>query len=92
MITSILDTSTMFWAPFVIEYGKSWWIIYWLDLSICVALILPLVCFIIESPRFLISVNKYPKAREVYATIAKINKRPMFSEKLVGQGGNSRRR
>ena len=92
MITATLDTSTMFWAPFVIEYGKSWWIIYWLDLGICIALILPLLFYVIESPRFLISINRYKQARLVYKRIAKINKRPMFEDRLIGEGASSRRR
>lgn len=78
MITAMFDTSTMFWAPFVLEFGKSWWILYWLDLSLCLAVVLPLLFFIIESPRFLISVRKFKHARDVYFKIAKINKREMF--------------
>ena len=52
-------------------------------------LILPLLLFVRESPKFLVSVRRFSQAREVYSTIARMNKRPMFEEELEGEGRES---
>ncbi len=84
MITSVVDTATMFWVPFLLEYAKNWWILYWMDLSLCFLISLPNIFFILESPKFYISISQFKRARLIYAKIAQINNRPMFTEKLVG--------
>ena len=68
----------------------SWWIAYWICFGLSVFSLFPLLFFIRESPKFYISVGKFSEAREVYRYIAKLNSKPMFSERLEGESSPSR--
>lgn len=38
-----------------------------------------------ESPRFLVTVRRFTKARQIYARIARVNRRPMFDAKFENE-------
>ena len=62
-------------------FGRDWHYVSYYYLAVLVLLFF--VLFLVpESPRFLLSRKRYDKARTVYARIARINKREMFTEPL----------
>ncbi len=62
-INSFFDGFSNLWLPLLHSYGKNWWILYWLNLGQAILVILPLILFVRESPKFLISLRRYPQAR-----------------------------
>ena len=94
---NLLDSLSSIYLPLIYQFGLSWWIVYWISFGLSVFSLFPLLFFIRESPKFYVSVGKFSKAREVYQFIAKLNKKPMFSQVLEGEinpvpvdGNNSR--
>ena len=69
-INSVLDGTTNLWLPLLHQFGKSWWILYWLNIGQAFLLIIPLLIFVKESPKFLVSVKKFMQAKQVYSCIA----------------------
>ncbi len=67
------------------KYLKDWK--YWYLINDIEAFILLwlLIFLIPESPRYYISRGDFPRARAVFARIAKCNRKPMFSEPLEGE-------
>ena len=65
-------------------FGRDWHYVSYYYLAVLVLLFF--VLFLVpESPRYLLSKKKYERARAVYAKIARINKREMFTEPLEGE-------
>ena len=71
--------------PLVYQFGKSWWIVVWFNLGLSLLTLFPLLFLIRESPKFYVSVSKFQEARLVYEHIAKLNKKPMFHNRLEGE-------
>ena len=60
------------------KYMQDWkrWFLF-NDIEVFLLLIL-IILFVSESPRYYISRNNYTKARSVFIRMARMNKRPMF--------------
>ena len=69
-------------------FGRDWHYVSYFYLSILTVVVLGLF-LVPESPRFLLGRRKFAKARAVYARIAKVNKREMFTEPLEGEDSDS---
>lgn len=82
MILNLFDGTTSLFLPLFYQYGKNWWILYWINLALTVLGLLGLVSFVKESPKFYVSIRKFDKARAVYNHIAETNRKPMFSSKF----------
>ena len=54
-----MDTLTYGYLPLIYQLGKDWWIVFWMDLGLAVAVFFPLLFFIRESPKYLLSVGKF---------------------------------
>ena len=85
MIMNLADGTTPGILPLFYQFAKNWWILYWANMGLTVIGLLALAFLIKESPKFYVSVRKFEKAREVYRHIAKVNRNPMFSNKLEGE-------
>lgn len=73
------DPIVAIYLPLIYQFGKSWWIVIWINFG-CFVISLPLFwCFVRESPKFFVSVKKFEKARAVYNFISRINRRPKFT-------------
>ena len=79
------DGGSNAWLPLVYQFGKSYWVVYWINLALAAVLLIPLIFFIPESPKFLIGQRRYAEARKVYERIAQVNRKPMFTERLEGE-------
>ena len=82
MIMNFFDGLSPIILPLFYDYGKNWWILYWINMGITVLGLLVLLFFVKESPKFYVSVRKFEKAKEVYSHIAKTNTKEMFTNKL----------
>ena len=80
-----MDGLSNVWLPLLYQFGKSWWILYYLNLGLAIVLIIPLILWVLESPKFLISRNRFSPARAAFAKIARWNGRPMFANPLEGE-------
>lgn len=49
-----IDGSSNAWLPLVYQFGKSFWILYWMNFILAITLLTPMIFFIPESPKFLI--------------------------------------
>ena len=84
-VLTILDGTTNVWLPVFFFYAKDWRILFWGSIGLVLILFCLITFLIPESPRILISLKKYPRARKSYKFIARFNKKPMFTEPLKGE-------
>ena len=73
------------YLPLIHEFGKDWWIVFWIEFGLALSAFLGFLFFVRESPKFYVGTKKFDKARQVYSYIAKVNKRPMFTNQLEGE-------
>ena len=73
------------YLPLIHEFGKDWWIVFWIEFGLALSAFLGFLFFVRESPKFYIGAKKFDKARQVYSYIAKVNKKPMFINKFEGE-------
>lgn len=74
-LLTLIDSLALIYLPLIYQFGKDWWIVFWLSMAISIVAILPLVIFVRESPKFLVSVRSFSRAREVYRFISKVNRK-----------------
>ena len=86
MIINIFDSSSTLVLAVLFQFGKNWWILFWLNLGLCALGLLILLFGIKESPKFYVSVRQFNKAKQIYSHIAKTNGKSMFKNKLEGEG------
>ena len=55
------DLSLIF-LPLLNQVMTNWRVIYWTSIGLALSMLLPLICFIKESPKFLASVGKFEQA------------------------------
>ena len=72
-IINIFDGCSTLTLAFLFQFGKNWWILFWLNLGLCVFGLLVLLFSLKESPKFYVSVRSFNKARQIYCHIAKTN-------------------
>ena len=87
-IICVVDGFSNLWLPLFYQFSPSWRILYWLNLGLAFAFIFPLIFCVFESPKFLISRGRFASARAVFARIAKLNRRRLFSNPLQGTGAS----
>ena len=85
----LLDDLNSLCLPLIYQFGRDWWIVFWISFGLSVFSLFPLLFFIRESPKFYVSVGKFGKGREVYKYIARVNKKPMFSQQFEGERNSS---
>lgn len=78
-ILNLIDSFSNFYLVVAYQFGKRWWIVFWIDLAVSLLVFFPFLFFVRESPKFYVSVGKHKKAKQVYRFIAKLNKKPMFA-------------
>ena len=84
-ILPLFDDLSLIYLPILYEFTQSWRIIYYLNLVLTAIALLPIIYFIRESPKFLVSDGKFKQAKEVYKFIANVNKQRMFPNQLEGE-------
>lgn len=57
----------------------------WSNLGLSLLNLPFLLFFMKESPKYFVSIKRYDKARRVFKYIARLNRKPMFRNKLQGE-------
>ena len=80
--TTLLDNLTGILLSIFFYYVGDWRILFWFNLALVITCFVIIFALIPESPRFYMAVGQYDRAREVFKTLAKVNKREMFEGNL----------
>ena len=85
MASTIFDNGSSLVLPLYFYFFGDWRGLIWINTAFLFLILLLVVFYIPEAPRFYQSRHQFKKARKVYAYLAKRNDRPMFSELLHGE-------
>ena len=56
---SLFGSLTFAYLPLIYQFGKDWWIVYWLDMGLAILIFFPFLFFVKESPKYLVSIRKF---------------------------------